>query len=148
MCCLIRENYSICEGSESVDLKDFKVGQTVWVQLTGNEARGKHGDELIEEWEVVTVGKKYIHAKKKGYFYPTVFEKREYGYYEKFVQKTEGCVNYILYASKAELEEELEHSRLSNEISQVFRGYGFNRKFSLEQLRKIKAIISESEEEQ
>ena len=49
-----------------MDLKDFKVGQTVWVQLTGNEARGKHGDELIEEWEVVTVGKTYIHAKKNG----------------------------------------------------------------------------------
>lgn len=131
-----------------MDLKDFKVGQTVWVQLTGNEARGKHGDELIEEWEVVTVGKKYIHAKKKGYFYPTVFEKREYGYYGKFVQKTEGCVNYILYASKAELEEELEHSRLFDEISQAFRGFGVKHNFSLEQLRKIKAIISESREEQ
>ena len=131
-----------------MNLKDFKVGQTVWVQLTGNEARGKHGDELIEEWEVVTVGKKYIHAKKKGYFYPTVFEKREYGYYEKFVQKTEGCVNYILYASKAELEEELEHSRLFDEISQAFRGFGVKHNFSLEQLRKIKAIISESREEQ
>lgn len=130
-----------------MDLKDFKVGQTVWVQLTGNEARGKHGDELIEEWEVVTVGKKYIHAKKKGYFYPTVFEKREYGYYEKFVQKTEGCVNYILYASKTELEEELEHSRLFDEISQAFRGFGVKHNFSLEQLRKIKAIISESEGE-
>ena len=131
-----------------MDLKDFKVGQTVWVQLTGNEARGKHGDELIEEWEVVTVGKKYIHAKKKGYFYPTVFEKREYGYYEKFVQKTEGCVNYMLYASKVELEEELEHSRLFDEISQAFRGFGVKHNFSLEQLWKIKAIISESREEQ
>lgn len=130
-----------------MDLKDFKVGQTVWVQLTGNEARGKHGDELIEEWEVVTVGKKYIHAKKKGYCYPTVFEKREYGYYEKFVQKTDGCVNYILYASKTELEEELEHSRLFDEISQAFRGFGVKHNFSLEQLRKIKAIISESEGE-
>lgn len=130
-----------------MDLKDFKVGQTVWVNLTGNEARGKHGDELIEEWEVVTVGKKYIHARKKGRSFPTVFEKREFGYSVKFVQKTEGCVNYILYASKTELEEELEHSRLFDEISQTFRGYGVKHNFSLEQLRKIKAIISESEGE-
>ena len=130
-----------------MDLKDFKVGQTVWVQLAGNEARGKHGDELIEEWEVVTVGKKYIHARKKGRSFPTVFEKREFGYSVKFVQKTDGCVNYILYASKTELEEELEHSRLFDEILQAFRGFGVKHNFSLEQLRKIKAIISESEGE-
>ena len=130
-----------------MDLKDFKVGQTVWVHLTGNEARGKHGDELIEEWEVVTVGKKYIHARKKGCGFQTVFEKREFGYSVKFVQKTDGCVNYILYASKTELEEELEHSGLFDEISKVFRGFGVKHNFSLEQLRKIKAIISESEGE-
>lgn len=129
-----------------MDLKDFNVGQTVWVNLTGNEARGKHGDELIEEWEVVAVGRKYIHArKKKGYSFATVFEKREYGYFGRFVQKTDGCVNYILYASKTELEEELEHSRLFDEISQAFRGFVVKHNFSLEQLRKIKAIISESE---
>ena len=57
-------------------------------------------------------------------------------------------LSIILYASKAELEEELEHSRLFDEISQAFRGFGVKHNFSLEQLRKIKAIISESREEQ
>lgn len=134
------------EGSERVDLKDFKVGQTVWVRLTGNASRGKHGNELIEEWEVVTVGKKCVHARKKGCRFTIKFEKRQYGYSESFVEKTNCCVDYILYASKDELEDEIEHMRLYNDISQVFRGYGSQNNFSLEQLRKIKAIISESEE--
>ena len=129
-----------------MDIKDFKVGQTVWVQLTGNASRGKHGNELIEEWEVVTVGKKYVHARKKGCSFPIKFEKRQYGYSGSFVEKTNCCVDYILYASKDELEDEIEHMRLYNDISKAFRGYGSQNNFSLEQLRKIKAIISESEE--
>lgn len=126
-----------------MDIKDFKVGQTVWIELTGNASRGKSGNDLIEEWEVVTVGKKYIHAKRKGFGFPVKFEKREYGYSEKIVQKTDCCVDYILYVSKTELEEELERRTLIDEISIEFRSYGRKDKFSLDQLRRIKAIISE-----
>ena len=37
-----------------MDIKDFKVGQNAFVRLTGNASRGKKGDELIEEWEVIS----------------------------------------------------------------------------------------------
>lgn len=128
-----------------MNIKDFKVGQTVWVKLTGNASRGKSGNDLIEEWEVVTVGKKYIYAKRKGFGFCHIekFEKREYGYSEKIVQKTDYCVDYILYPSKKELEEEIEREELSGEISSIFRSFARKESFSLDQLRRIKAIISE-----
>ena len=44
--------------SDSMDIKDFTVGQKVYVELTGNAKRYKKEDELIEEWEVVKVGRK------------------------------------------------------------------------------------------
>lgn len=47
--------------------EDFHKGKTVWVYLTGNAARGKKTtEERIQEWEVVSVGRKYIIARPKG----------------------------------------------------------------------------------
>lgn len=43
-------------------IKDFKVGQTVFVEQIENAKRRKGGKEIIEEWEITKVGKKYIYA--------------------------------------------------------------------------------------
>ena len=41
--------------------EDFKVGQTVWIYPIGNAARDvKAEEERIEEWEVVTIGRKFF----------------------------------------------------------------------------------------
>lgn len=40
-----------------MELKEFKVGQKVWVRCIGDSARGKTGKELIQEWVVVKIGK-------------------------------------------------------------------------------------------
>ena len=128
-----------------MDIKDFTVGQKVYVELTGNAKRYKKEDELIEEWEVVKVGRKYVYARKKGCNTAVKFEKKDYGTYkEQFVEKTDYSEDYILYASKKELEENIEYEELSNDISKMFR-YGSSEKLSLDQLRKIKAVICESE---
>lgn len=83
-----------------MDIKDFKVGQTVYVELTGNAKRGLSQDELIEEWEIILVGRKYVHARKKGcLFHPVKFEKQYWNSEEKFVEYTDFCVNHILYPS-------------------------------------------------
>lgn len=47
-------------------IKDFKVGQTVYVELTGNASRGKTAEHCIEEWEITSVGRKYIRAGRKS----------------------------------------------------------------------------------
>lgn len=119
-------------------LKDFKVGQKVYIRLIGNACRGKHGEELIEEWEVVVVGRKYLTAKNgsREYQFKSPIIHENY-----FVQKTNHCINYILYASREDIEVELEKSRLFREVSEYFRGYGCEKKFTLEQLRQIKGII-------
>ena len=50
-----------------MELKEFKVGQKVWVRCIGDSARGKTGKELIQEWVVVKIGKKYVYAEKRNH---------------------------------------------------------------------------------
>lgn len=130
-----------------MDIKDFKVGQTVYVELTGNASRGKTIEECIEEWGITSVGRKYITAGKRsekwGILGEITFEWRDT--YKRFVQKTKCCVNYVLYATRQEIEDKHERNRLYDEISEAFRGYGTSRDLTLEQLRKIKEILKQKE---
>lgn len=127
-----------------MNIKDFKVGQTVYVELARNASRGKIPEQCIEEWEITSVGRKYIKAGKRSdgrIWGETTFEYREN--YGRFVQKTDCCVNYIIYLTKQEIEEKHEKSRLFREIEQRFRS-GSQRDISLEQLRAIHGILDES----
>lgn len=124
-----------------MSIKDFKVGQTVYVELTGNASRGKTPEQCIEEWEITYVGRKYIESLKKGsdpFLFKTVFEWREEC--KSFVQKTAHSINYVLYLTRHEIEENREKIRLFREIEQRFR-YGSQRDISLEQLRAIHGIL-------
>ena len=125
-----------------MDIKDFKVGQIVYIRLTGNASRGKSGDALIEEWEIVSVGRKLIKAKPKGWsdYSAHTFEKRECGWNDRFVEKTDYSVNYVMYTDRQEIEEEFERERLLDFVLAYFRGYG-EKKISLENLRKIAELI-------
>lgn len=103
-----------------MNIKDFKVGQTVYVELTGNASRGKAPEQCIEEWEITSVGRKYIRARKKenGIFrFETTFEYRES--YKRLVEKTDCRVDYILYLTRQEIEEKHEKSRLFREITDL-----------------------------
>lgn len=127
-----------------MNIKDFKVGQTVYVELTGNARRGKTAEQCIEEWEITFVGRKYIEAAKKGsdpFLFKTVFEQREE--HKSFVQKTVHSINYVLYLTRQEIEEKHEKSRLFREVEERFR-YGSQRDISLKQLRAIHGILDES----
>lgn len=124
-----------------MNIKDFKVGQTVCVELTGDASRGKTPEQCIEEWEITYVGRKYIEAVKKGsgpFLFKTVFEWREE--HKSFVQKTVHSINYVLYLTRHEIEESREKIRLFREIENRFR-YGSQRDISLEQLRAIRGIL-------
>lgn len=126
-----------------MNIKDFKVGQMVYVELTGNASRGKAAEECIEEWEITSVGRKYIKAGKRhetlGIVREIAFEFEDYN--ERFVEKTAYySKNYILYTTRQEIEEKHEKSRLFQEIEQRFR-YGSQKDISLEQLRTIHGIL-------
>ena len=129
-----------------MDLKDFKVGQTVWIRLTGNAIRGKHGDELVEEWVIDKIGRKYITASKKtGYPKGIIFEKKGYGYEDRFVEKTNYCVDYIMYETEQEIRDEMEKYKIYRDVQLFFDRFNKN-KLTLEQLRSIKKIIDEESE--
>lgn len=124
-----------------MNIKDFKVGQTVYVELTGNAIRGKTAEQCIEEWEITSVGRKYIKAGKRAY--GRIWGERTFEYrdsYGRFVQKTDCCVDYIIYLTRQEIEKKQEKSRLFREIEERFR-YGSQRDISLEQLRAIHGIL-------
>ena len=128
-----------------MDLKDFKVGQTVWIRLTGNAIRGKCGDELIEEWVIDKIGRKYITASKKtGYPKGIIFE-TGYGYKGRFVEKTDYCVDYIMYETEQEIRDEMKKDEIYRYIRLFFDSFNKS-KLTLEQLRSIKKIICEESE--
>lgn len=93
--------------------EDFKVGQTVWIYLIGNAARDVRAEEeRIEEWEVVSVGKKYLRAKKKGWDYGDV----KFDMSDNFCQRSDYLPNYELYLTKEALLKELWRRKVRKEI--------------------------------
>lgn len=83
--------------------EDFHKGQTVYVYLVGNAARYKKTvEERIEEWEVSSVGKKYLTAKRGDYGLEIKFDMEN-----NFCQVTNLCKDYILYLTEEDLRMDL-----------------------------------------
>lgn len=98
--------------------EDFYKGQTVWVYLVGNAARGrKTTDERIQEWEVLKVGRKYITAKPKvgGSEHRFDIENNFRHVY------TYGTSDYELYLTKEEIYEKIERLNRIEYIEQFCR---------------------------
>lgn len=99
--------------------EDFYKGQTVWVYLIGNAARGRKTiEELIQEWEVVAVGRKYITARPKSV----------YGWEQKFDIENDfrhvydrGAEDYVLYLTKEEIYEQIERNKCREYIENFCR---------------------------
>lgn len=126
-----------------MDIKDFKVGQVVYIKLVGNASRDKSGEELIQEWEIVSVGRKLIKAKRKDWsdMNAITFEKSGGGYDDRFIEKTDCCVNYVMYFSKKEIEDEIEKNELLMSTISFFQNINKREKLSLDSLRQITEII-------
>lgn len=110
-------------------------GQTVYVKLQGNAVRyikSDSADDYTKEGIVVAIGSKYITVEFGGY-HTIKFDK-------KGNQVTQYCKDYQLYETKQEIIDEFEINKLSRFIKNKFDYYGTH-PFTLEQLRKIKAII-------
>lgn len=123
-------------------IKDFKKGQTVYVELKGNASRNKKNEELIEEWEVISVGNKYVTATSKKYSFPIKFMETNSNY-DSLIEKTDYSVDYILYPSKEEVENKFKKEELYNFIKSKFSSSYSKNQYTLEQLRKIKEILGE-----
>lgn len=129
-----------------MNIKDFKVGQTVYVELTGNASRGKTAEQRIEEWEITSVGRKYIKAGRKSggrIWREITFEYRES--YGRFVEKADCCIDYILYTTRQDIGRKFEKAKLLNEVESFFRDWSKPKNLSIEQLKRIKEILEEKE---
>jgi hypothetical protein len=116
----------------------LEVGQTVWVRKTGNAVyhlRWKETapDDYIVEAQVVTVGRKWFTIDKQ-------FSS------ERFSLETGGndghgyASSYYVYLTKQEILNEFEKNKLCLIVG---RNDGWPRRLTLDQLRRIKAIIEE-----
>lgn len=111
---------------------DIKVGQNVYV-------RPMHGKEEIIEAIVTKIGVKYFDVKVCNNidikFNLSDLREKHTGY---------GCgYNYVFYFSKQEYFDELEKRRLYNE---VYKEIKYSTEYTLDQLRRIKAILEEKNE--
>lgn len=143
----IEEAIALCrKGIEIMNIKDFKVGQKVYIELMGNIGRRSSG--RIEEWEITSVGRKYIKAGKP--YNGQVWGDITFEFDEDrgiFVEKTNCSIDYFLYATRQKIEDKIERERLYDEIRRTFNNYIPTSNMTLECLRKIKNILNEYESE-
>lgn len=117
-------------------IKDFTVGQTAYIELTGNASRGKTKKECIVECTVQSIGRKYVTANG------IQFRETDANYGGGLVEKTDYCVDFILYPNKQAISDKMEKESLLDKIKYKT---DFS-KMSLEQLRKIDEIIDDYRE--
>ncbi len=122
---------------ERNNLKNLKVGMTVYVRPTGsNNTRYIKGNTLdyVKETKISKIGRKYFYLE---------------GYNEKFSLDTleydsEHHFDLKAYLDKQDIEDEIEIDKLETKIRNKFRQFG-NFGLTLNQLREISQIIFKEE---
>jgi hypothetical protein len=109
---------------------EIVVGMTVYLKPINNAARRSKD---VQEGIVSKVGRKYFEVEG---FYRTKFS------IDELIEVSEYAPDWKVYLSKQELLDEQEFENLLRDIRLFFSNYG-KVNLTLDQLRKIKAIISE-----
>ena len=101
--------------------EDFHKGQTVWVYLIGNAARGrKTTEERIREWEVTKVGRKYITAKDKSLYWEAKFDIENNFRHVYDI----GTSDYALFLNKEEIYKMINKAEMISYIEDCCRPFG------------------------
>ncbi|MFR3727703.1 hypothetical protein [Lacrimispora sp.] len=122
--------------------EDFHKGQTVYLLLLCNAARGKHGEELIREATVTAIGNKYITV-SPGYYSTNVRFEIE----NNFREHSDYSPEHKLFLSREEIVDRLEKEKLLCWFRDSFRIFSQSKDFSLTALREAKEILEKSEVE-
>jgi hypothetical protein len=109
---------------------EIVVGMTVYLKPINNAARRSKD---VQEGIVSKVGRKYFEVEG---FYRTKFS------IDELIEVSEYAPDWKVYLSKQELLDEQEFENLLRDIRLFFSNYG-KVNLTLDQLRKIKVIISE-----
>lgn len=125
--------------------EDFKKGQKVWLYLVGDAARRCNTPEdRVQEYEVVSVGRKYITVNKTGL--STSLEIK-FDIENNFRQVyTCGSTEYILFPTRDEIINYVTSITRKNVISHFFARYNWGRLLTDEDVKTIYNIIKQHED--
>ena len=120
-----------------MNIKDFSVGQTVYVEVCGDR---ESDPKLMVSAVVKTVGKKYITIDEitDSPYKKFTNDKFGPGHHDRFRDVSEYSPRKAIYFSLQELEDQHESDRLCSLLRDM-RLWGL----SLDQMRRIHAIVSE-----
>ncbi|GAV11344.1 hypothetical protein [Paenibacillus sp. NAIST15-1] len=114
---------------------NFEVGKKVYLSLGINKSRYSSVDYV--EGEVTKVGRKYVTVK-------IGITQYQFDLTDNLRQKTDYAEDYYLYESLEELLDEKRREELARHLSVYFSGsYNIKNKLTLDQMQRIKDIISE-----
>lgn len=124
------------EEDRTLTIKDFKVGQSVFVMRDGKHERDKRG---ITEAKVVKVGRKYVTISGAwGTQFKEAVSSRPY-----LVEHVEYGTPRILFSSKEAADEYREREELKVWV-RVAAGWDKIDRYTLGQLRAVKKILEET----
>jgi hypothetical protein len=123
--------------------EDFHKGQTVYLLLLCNAARGKHGEELIREATVTAIGNKYITV-SPGYYSRNVRFEIE----DNFREYSDYSPEHKLFLSREDIINLFEKEKLLGWFKNSFRIFSQSKDFSLTALREAKEVLEKSEVEE
>ena len=109
----------------------MNIGDKVFIKTQGNEAR--YSGSKIIEGTIISIGRKYVTIEFGYRKMQFNIDSRE--------QKTDYCKDFVFYNTKEEILEEIEINNLYAQIKQAFSGYINNNKYSIEELRSVRALL-------
>ena len=126
-------------------LKDFKVGDTVYLRCINNAARMfKTGELPIREATIDRVGRKYLTVQLP--WAEVRFEQND-SMPTGMIHVTEYSQDYVLYKTKEELLDDLEKFALRKKIEDHIRQYAWARNLTLDEVKQIAKILRIDEAE-
>lgn len=114
-----------------MERSELSVGQTVYIKPVWNSAR--NGKDIIET-KISKIGTKYIETEKFG-------DRHKFNI-SNGIEKSKRCgfgYDYTLHLTKQEIEDEKERQEL---LRDIYRDW-YHLNLTLDQLRRIKAIVEE-----
>ena len=122
---------------------DLREGQTVYLWATGRTSASK--DESIVEAVLQKIGTRYLTV-GIGKYCKYKFDKKT------LREATRYSPDYYLYFDRQQIEDERESQQLMSEIHEIIKDnhhahrnhLGYRKNLNLDQLRRIKAILTEN----
>lgn len=123
--------------------KKYAVGQKMYSIIRDNIIRDTIQDNMIVEYTVTKVGRKYLTVAQIDEERQKSYDERKF-YIEDLYEKTEFGTPKLLFASYKEVQEYLDRKRISFKLYNWFGSYYRTlSEYSIETLKKIEELVME-----